>query len=492
MTTAEPVPAGMRLRPDPRLRRLDEGRLLVGGAPLRLVRLPPGAARTVDAWCSGGAVPDRESGQRLARRLLAAGMLHPRPDDEVTPAEVTVVVPVRDRVAELARCLEALGPHHATIVVDDGSTDPSAARRVASAAGARCVRRSSSGGPAAARNAGLAAAGTPLVAFVDSDCVPRPELLPALLRHFADPAVGAVAPRIIAYGRGRGVLASYEAARSALDMGPAEDIVRPNSRVPYVPGAALVVRREAAGAGFAEELQVGEDVDLVWRMAAAGWHVRYEPAVTVAHDHRVRPREWFGRRVAYGTSAAPLSRRHPGVLPAASMSAWSAASWLLLASGRPLSGLGVAGVTIAVLGRRLARSASDPWPLAVCMTGLGTLRAGELLGDTIRRTWWPVALPAACAVRRLRLPVAAAVLVPPLLDWARKRPCMGPVEFLFARVAGDAAYGIGVWVGSLRHRTAAPLLPKVWCRPEASPVGQHATLTERYRQAASRWGREAH
>lgn len=395
-------------------------------------------------------------------------MLHPRPDGAGCPDEMTVVVPVRDRVGELARCLEALGTGHAVVVVDDGSADPSAVRRAAEAADAQCIQRSGSGGPAAARNAGLAAAATPLVAFVDSDCVPPPGWLSALAGHFADPAVGAVAPRIVAHGAGHGVLASYEAARSALDMGPAEDIVRPQSRVPYVPSAAVVVRREAAGAGFAEGLRVGEDVDLVWRMAAAGWHVRYEPAVRVAHDHRLRLRDWFGRRVAYGTSAASLSRRHPGVLPAASMSWQGVAPWALLAAGKPLSGAGAAGVTVALLARRLRSSARDPWPLAFRLGGPGILRAGELLGNTVRRVWWPAALPAAVAVRRLRAPFVAALVIPPLVDWARLRPPMNPAEFVSARILDDAAYAIGVWSGALRHRTLAPLLPRIRRRPDTS------------------------
>src|SRR5207237_10451252 len=119
------------------------------------------------------------------------------------------------------------------IVVEDGSADPAALADAAGRAGARVLRREVNGGPGAARNTGLAAAGTPLVAFLDSDCVPRPGWLDPLLPHFADPAVGAVAPRIVPHEEGRTWLARYEGASSTLAMGTRPSIVRPGSPVRY-------------------------------------------------------------------------------------------------------------------------------------------------------------------------------------------------------------------------------------------------------------------
>jgi mycofactocin system glycosyltransferase len=482
------VPAGFRLRPDPGSHLLAGGTVIAGGYPIRVLRLSTPGARHVAGWWSGTPVPDNPKARALARRLLDTGIAHPALDDPPSggspgPDQVTVVIPVRDRPAELGRCLaglarcqdglaeaprDGLAQAPRVIVVDDGSDDQAAVKSAAATAGASVLRRPVNGGPAAARNTGLAAADTPLVAFLDSDCVPGPGWLDVLLPHFADPAVGAVAPRIVPHEAGRTWLARYEGASSTLDMGQRPSIVRPGSRVPYVPGAALVVRKAAAGAGFAEDMQVGEDVDFVWRLGASGWRVRYEPAATMGHQHRVRLREWFARRKDYGTSAAALELRHPGAVRPLCASVWTAVAWLAAALGRPEAAAVVTGTGTALLARRLAQVTGEGWPrparstawrLAARQAGGGTLAAARPLGSAISRAWWPLALPAAVAIRRLRLPLAALVLAPPLLDWLDRRPPLDPGRYTAARLLDDVGYSLGVWQGCAERRTVWPLLP---------------------------------
>jgi mycofactocin glycosyltransferase len=466
------VPAGFRLRPD-RGTRLGAGLLVTGGSPVRVLRLTPVGAKQVAAWFAGSPVPAAANARALARRLLDAGIVHPALPPEPAPsvADVTVVIPVFGRTAELTRCLAALDRRSPVIVVDDGSRDPAAVAAVARRAGVRVVRRPVNGGPGAARNTGLALVSTPLVAFVDSDCVPRPGWLTTLLPHFTDPAVGAVAPRIVPHEDGTTWLARYEGSSSTLDMGPRESIVRPGARVPYVPGAALVVRRSAAAAGFAPQMRAGEDVDFIWRLVADGWRVRYEPAAAMGHQHRVRLRPWFGKRAHYGTSAAPLELRHPGAVRPLYLSGWTAAAWCAAAAGRPAASAAVTATATALLARRISRVAAvEPgpsavaWRMAARLGAAGTLAAARPLGSAISRTWWPAAIAAAVPVRRLRLPLAGLVLVPPLLDWLDHRPPLDPVRYTAARLLDDVAYSVGVWQGCWHHRTIRPLLPATTAR----------------------------
>lgn len=453
------LPAGLRVALDPGVRRIDGGRVLVGGSPLRMVRVTAAGSDLVDRLASGDPVPATGGGARLVRRLLDAGLAHPRLA-AVAPAygpdDVAVVIPVRGTPAELAPTLAAVGRVGEVVVVDDGSPDPLDA---VSPRDVRVLRHERSLGPGPAREAGWRATSRPVVAFLDAEVVPERGWLEPLLAHLADPAVAAVAPRILPTG-GSGAIGRYEADGSPLDMGPAEAVVRPGSPVPYVPTAALVVRRTALEqvGGFDPALRYGEDVDLVWRLAAARLTVRYEPAVTATHPVRATGAGWLRQRFAYGSSAGPLAVRHGAAVAPLRVSGWSGAAWGLAAVGHPVLGVAVAaGSTVALarkLGARTSQGLEHPVEEAAGLAGRGHLLAGRAVARAVRRTWLPVAVAAAVVSRRARPAVAAAVLGPAVVDAVRR----GPVHAAL-HLADDAAYCAGVWAGSWRARTLGAVLP---------------------------------
>ena len=504
------MPNGSVLRLDRRVRRVrgpDGGSALVGGSPGRLARLQPGAAALLVTGTL--TVTDRTSA-RLARYLLDAGLAHPvgaPPSAAPSADQVTVVIPVRDRPEQLDRLLAALstdlaaglgvdraaGP--AVIVVDDGSTDAEATRGVAVRHRAALLRHPWPLGPAAARNTGLAAVGTPLVAFLDSDVRPEQDWLGRLLAELADPAVGLVAPRIVplaARAPGRpdrpGWIGRYEAVASSLDLGPDPARVRPGGRVAYLPSAAMLARvsalRGLAGPGFDPDLPIGEDVDLVWRLHDAGWRVRYQPAARVGHDHRTQPWAWLARKARYGTSAAPLAARHPGRVPPLVASDWTAAVWALLLLQRRWA-VAAAGAVAVAGTARLARRLHPAGPMGASPAsaqgrwGLGAqggwglrLAAGTLaptalastglqLCAALLRHWWPVALLAATRSRRARRALLAALAVQAVADRSWLGSGLDPVRFQAARRLDDLAYGAGVWWGACRSGRLDPLLPRL-------------------------------
>ena len=454
---AGPLPPGSRVALDPGVRRIDGGRVLVGGAPLRLLRVTEAGAALLDRLAAGDAVPTTGGGARLVRRLLAAGMAHPRLAGVEPPFhlwDVALVIPVRGTPAELAPTLAARGPVGETVVVDDGSPvrwEGVGGRDL------RVLRHERSLGPGPARETGWRATDPddrPVVAFVDAEVVPERGWLERLLPHLADPTVAAVAPRIVPRG-GTGALGRYEAGASPLDMGPAEATVRPGSPVPYVPTAVLVVRREALEAvgGFDPGLRHGEDVDLVWRLVAAGWTVRYDPAVTATHPVRPSTGAWLQQRFAYGSSAGPLAVRHGAAVAPLRLSGWSGAAWGLAALGHPVLGVAVAAGSTAALARKLG-GLDHPAAEALRLAGRGHLLAGRSVAQAVRRAWLPAALGAAVLSRRARPVVAAAVLGPALVDAVRRGPTAAALH-----LADDATYCAGVWAGSWRARTLGALLP---------------------------------
>ena len=466
------LPDGFGLVLDSTLRRFRGGTVLSGGRPGRVLTLTPAGARSLDALIADGTADSATS--VLAGRLVAAGMAHPRrpvvgpgnSDGDSRSSDVTVVVPAYDGTDALDRCLASLGQSNPVVVVDDASADPVAVSDVCRFHGALVVHRSDNGGPGAARQSADEVVTTELVAFVDSDCTVPDGWLDDLSWHFADPGVAAVAPRVrpaaVNGGQKGRAVHRFGRSHSPLDLGPDEGEVGPERSVRYVPTAALVVRRAAllAVGGFDPAMRVGEDVDVVWRMVDAGWRIRYDPSVVVFHAEPDRWLALLGRRLRYGTSAAPLAVRHPGRLAPVELRPRATAAALALLSGRPVIAatiVATASVSLAQKVRPLGIPTTQAWRWcagSAAWTVMGLGRAVTTLGA-------PGLVGLAATGRRGRRAAVALLLVPPTVDWVRKRPDLDLPRWLVASVADDVAYGAGVWIGCLRARTFTPLVPTV-------------------------------
>ncbi|MDH3019455.1 mycofactocin biosynthesis glycosyltransferase MftF [Gordonia alkanivorans] len=459
------LPDGFQVQIDLRSARGGDLRYLVGGSPTRLMRMSDTA---LGMTSDDGRIEVCDNvTRRLARALLDAGVANPRPMFGPRPADVTVVIPVKDNQTGVDRLLDALDGL-TVVVVDDGSDAPIVADRP----GVSVIRFDENRGPAAARNAGAAAATTDFVAFLDSDVVPDPDWLTVLLTHFSDPTVGIVAPRIVGLrsaDRSSSLAECYENGWSSLDMGPEESAVLPSTRVPYVPSAAIVVRRSAF-CGFDESLRVAEDVDACWRMHAAGWRIRYDPVARVAHDHRTDMRSVLSRRCFYGTGAAHLAARHGNRAAPLVMSVPMAAAVAALLT-RTRFGTALAMLILTHLATRLRKRLGDlpSAPLVSAQltgraAGFGLLQAA----DAICRHYWPVALLMALVSRRFRTLAIQVAIVEGVVSWFRDLladpttpPALGPFRYLLMRRLDDLAYGAGLWQGVIAHRDVEALRPVI-------------------------------
>jgi hypothetical protein len=293
------------------------------------------------------------------------------PPADVTPADVAVVIPAFNRRCSVGRAIASVaGPEGgpgSLVVVDDGSTDGTAAAARSAIAEAGILRarviRQSNAGPGAARNAGAAAVDTDYVAFLDSDdhwypwtlaavadalgSAGRPALLFLQTVEVAPggrPEVVAPAPpRILAFD---GFLEAAAAVRT-IRFGAGN----------------VVVRRDVLMAlgGFTGETRCAEDTDLFLRAARAGRCalLRGGPFVAVEEGRADNLTGSFGRvrdgaAFVMARAAAGAYPEAPGGRPFRSrLLAKVAANAIILAfaSGRPLVAYRLLATHAALLAR---------------------------------------------------------------------------------------------------------------------------------------------
>lgn len=469
MTTT--LPRGFRVRLADDTIVLAEGTVLVGGSPLTSLTIADQARGFSDR--RDLTVTDAATA-RIADRLLATNLALPGLASIPTPtsADLTVVIPVRDRPDQLDRCLSALAGL-ACFVVDDASLDAAAVAAVARRHGAALIPLDHNVGPAAARNIGLARVRTPYVAFVDSDVEVWAEALLALLRHFADPAVVLVGPRVV--GRSRRArprwYERYESRDSSLTLGIRSATVRPGATVAWLPSACLVGRTADLGDGFDPAMRVGEDVDLVWRLADAGHRVRYDADIEARHDTRATIRGWLGRKAVYGSGSAALARRHGShVAPAALTPAYALAAATLMTRHRAAAPLVVGAL---LRGHRAIAEVLPEGPgrssvaAGIATRGFGWSARQE--SALLLRHWWPATAAAAVFSRSVRRAVVTALVVDlaVVLRETENLPLSDVPGHLAARRLDDLAYGAGLWWGAMRSRSKGALWPR-WVMKRSS------------------------
>jgi GT2 family glycosyltransferase len=179
-------------------------------------------------------------------------------------------------------------------VVDNASTDGTAAFLAAEHPEATVVTTPENLGFAGGVQAGLDAVETPYAALLNNDAEADPGWLDALVAHLeAHPEAAAVTSRMVLADRpdvlnNTGVVllpGGYGTDRGYGD--PESAYPRPDEVFGFSGGAAAL-RMSAVReiGGFARRFFLYyEDTDLSWRLRLAGWTIRYEPAAVVRHQH---------------------------------------------------------------------------------------------------------------------------------------------------------------------------------------------------------------
>ena len=244
---------------------------------------------------------------------------------------VAAVVVTHGAEPELAACLEALGPQVDELVVVANLPGPAPELPP----GARLLENERPRGYAANANRGIAATSAPFVVLANPDTEPAAGAV-VLLHQFAAarPRCGVAGPQL-RYADGswqpsrrrfptvsgtlvrrtplRRLAPPLERQRShyLLDERPAEPVP-----AEWMLGAFLLFRRQMLDelGGFDEGFRLyGEDIDLCYRAAKAGWERWYVPEALVLHHYRaVIDHRFLTRRTLWHwRGIVRFVRKHP-------------------------------------------------------------------------------------------------------------------------------------------------------------------------------------
>ena len=268
-----------------------------------------------------------------------------------TPPLVSIVIPTYNGRALLAVCLPSLraqsypADRFEVIVVDDASSDGTAAYLAAEFPEVRVAALAQNSGFIAACNAGVAAAAerSEVLVLLNNDTEAEPGWLAALLAALMEhPEAGSAASKMLLFDR-------RDTLHTAGDMMGRDGIPRnrgvweqdhgqyDQERWVFGPcGGAAAYRREAweQAGGFDPALfMYMEDVDLAWRLQRLGWRSIYAPEARIYHQLSatgggVLASYYTGRNTLWVIARnwpGPLLRRHwRAIVAAQGRIAWDA------------------------------------------------------------------------------------------------------------------------------------------------------------------------
>jgi cellulose synthase/poly-beta-1,6-N-acetylglucosamine synthase-like glycosyltransferase/peptidoglycan/xylan/chitin deacetylase (PgdA/CDA1 family) len=234
---------------------------------------------------------------------------------------VAVIVPAYNEAVGIARAVASLAasryPELEIVVVDDGSTDGTAA--IVDALGLDGVRviRRPNGGKAAALSTGIAATDAEVVVMVDGDTIFEPETIARLVQPLADPHVAAVSGNT-KVGNRSGLLGRWQHIEYVMGFNLDRRMYEILQSTPTVPGAIGAFRRSVVvELGGVSGQTLAEDTDLTLSIGRLGHRVVYaedalawtEAPSTISGLWRQRYRWSFGTvQAVWKHKGAMLSR----------------------------------------------------------------------------------------------------------------------------------------------------------------------------------------
>ena len=233
----------------------------------------------------------------------------------VTPprGRIVALIPAHDEAPRIGPVITGSAKHLPVLVVDDGSTDSTAA--VAEGAGARVIRQAPNQGKGAALRAGFRAAladGAEAVITLDADGQHDPAELPSFLAAYARRTL-AGAPSELIIGR-RDFRRMPPVRRLSNLLGTAVLSSAVGRRVEdNQSGYRLVGRRLMAAMLDSAESGFAFEVEMIAIALREGWEIEWVPIRTIYGDERshIRPLRHLREFLAVTRRARRIARERP-------------------------------------------------------------------------------------------------------------------------------------------------------------------------------------
>jgi cellulose synthase/poly-beta-1,6-N-acetylglucosamine synthase-like glycosyltransferase/peptidoglycan/xylan/chitin deacetylase (PgdA/CDA1 family) len=251
-------------------------------------------------WCARRHHRAQQLASRHRRRFLGS---------------VSVIVPAFNESANIAATVRSLigsdYPGVEVIVVDDGSSDGTAAIVRSLRLPRVSVIEQANAGKPAALNTGIRHAAADILVLVDGDTVFEPDAVGRLIQPLQDPSVGAVSGNTKVANR-RGLLGRWQHIEYVIGFNLDRRMFDLGGCMPTIPGAIGAFRRATLhDVGGVSSETLAEDSDLTMAIIRAGWRAVYAPeAIAWTEAPASLQQLWRQRyRWCYGTMQAMWKHR---------------------------------------------------------------------------------------------------------------------------------------------------------------------------------------
>jgi GT2 family glycosyltransferase len=385
-------------------------------------------------------------------------------------------------------------PDFEVILVDDGSTDGTAA--IGREFGAKVISTENRG-LSNARNTGYEAATGEIIAYIDDDAYPDPHWLYYLAHRFTEDDWSAVGgPNLPPADAG--MIAECVANSPG---GPVQVLVS-DTEAEHIPGCNMAFRKSALEAirGFDARFRAaGDDVDACWRLVAVAGRIGFHAGAVVWHHRRNSVRAYWKQQRGYGRAEALLERKWPERYNAPGHLSWAGRLY-----GR--------GLMAALRGRaRIYHGHAGSAPFqSLYQPGPGLLGSLPLMPEwhlavialagisALGLLWMPLFLATPVLVVALAAPVGQAALSAGHASFpgrrgihALSRRLVTGVLYLIqpmARLSGRIEYGLTPW----RHRGRGWAMPfpraaNAWREEWESPAQRTQMLIGSLKRQDAAW-----